>query len=213
MNVEVLIQKNAAHPIPHQVLLSILHEYKRPNDKIHSLIQEQKLIPLKKGLYVWNSDVLPENFSIANTLYAPSYVSVESALSFYGLIPERVFSVSSMKCFVLEDLFAGKIHALLFRKWGNNIKGRDWYDLEWYIRKGVSLNLQHFLLRAIDSGDWVKETISQTEFTRLLRSRIESLNFEVAKKDVERFIPNPRVLDIWSKQYFLDLTKELKIKE
>ncbi|MHA6727321.1 hypothetical protein ACX3PU_04575 [Chryseobacterium sp. A301] len=125
MNVEVLIQKNAAHPIPHQVLLSILHEYKRPNDKIHSLIQEQKLIPLKKGLYVWNSDVLPENFSIANTLYAPSYVSVESALSFYGLIPERVFSVSSMKCFVLEDLFAGKIHALLFRKWGNNIKGRD----------------------------------------------------------------------------------------
>lgn len=96
MNVEVLIQKNAAHPIPHQVLLSILHEYKRPNDKIHSLIQEQKLIPLKKGLYVWNSDVLPENFSIANTLYAPSYVSVESALSFYGLIPERVFSVSSM---------------------------------------------------------------------------------------------------------------------
>ncbi|WP_459083737.1 hypothetical protein [Chryseobacterium sp. A301] len=85
--------------------------------------------------------------------------------------------------------------------------------MEWYIRKGVSLNLQHFLLRAIDSGDWVKETISQTEFTRLLRSRIESLNFEVAKKDVERFIPNPRVLDIWSKQYFLDLTKELKIKE
>lgn len=96
MNVEVSIQNNAAHPIPHQVLLSILHEYKRPNDKIHSLIQEQKLISLKKGLYVWNSDVLPENFSIANILYAPSYVSVESALSFYGLIPERVFSVSSM---------------------------------------------------------------------------------------------------------------------
>lgn len=96
MNIEVSIQKNAAHPIPHQVLLSILNEYKRPNDKIHSLMQEQKLIPLKKGLYVWNNDALPENFSIANMLYAPSYISVESALSFYGLIPERVFSVSSM---------------------------------------------------------------------------------------------------------------------
>lgn len=59
-------------------------------------MNEGKLISLKKGLYVWNSDSLPENFSIANILYTPSYVSLESALSFYGLIPERVFSISSM---------------------------------------------------------------------------------------------------------------------
>lgn len=76
--------------------MSFFKNYKRPNDKIHSLIQEQKLITLKKGLYVWNSDHLPENFSIANVLFAPSYVSAESALSFYGLIPERVFSTVSM---------------------------------------------------------------------------------------------------------------------
>ncbi|KFC21517.1 Transcriptional regulator, AbiEi antitoxin, Type IV TA system [Epilithonimonas lactis] len=96
MSIEVLIRKYSAHPIPHQVLISLLQGYKRPNDKIHSLINEEKLISLKKGLYVWNSDSLPENFSIANILYTPSYISVESALSFYGLIPERVFSVSSM---------------------------------------------------------------------------------------------------------------------
>lgn len=96
MGFEVSIQKYAEHPIPHQVLLSLLRDYKRPNDKIHSLIKEGKLISLKKGLYVWNSNSLPENFSIANVLYNPSYVSLESALSFYGLIPERVFSVSSM---------------------------------------------------------------------------------------------------------------------
>lgn len=96
MNIEASIQKYAAHPIPHQVLLSLLQEYRRPNDKIHSLLKEQKLISLKKGLYLWNSTTLPEYFSIANILYTPSYVSVESALSFYGLIPERVFTVSSM---------------------------------------------------------------------------------------------------------------------
>ena len=118
-----------------------------------------------------------------------------------------------VKCFVLEDLFAGKMHALLFRKWGNNVKGRDWYDLEWYIRKGVNLNLQHFLSRAKDSYDWEKETISETEFIMLLTERIENLNVEIAKRDVERFIHNPKVLDIWSKQYFLDLIKLLKIKE
>lgn len=118
-----------------------------------------------------------------------------------------------VKCFVLEDLFAGKMHALLFRKWGNNVKGHDWYDLEWYIRKGVHLNLQHFLSRAKDSSDWAKETISKIEFIDLLTKRIENLNIEIAKKDVERFIPHPKVLDIWSKQYFLDLIKMLKIKE
>ncbi|MCO5231233.1 MAG: nucleotidyl transferase AbiEii/AbiGii toxin family protein [Chitinophagales bacterium] len=118
-----------------------------------------------------------------------------------------------VKCFVLEDLFAGKMHALLFRKWGNNVKGRDWYDLEWYIRKGVNLNLQHFLSRAKDSSDWKNETISEIEFIDLLTKRIENLNIVIAKKDVERFIHHPKGLNIWSKQYFLDLIKMLKIKE
>jgi hypothetical protein len=64
-----------------------------------------------------------------------------------------------VKCLTLPNLFAGKMHALLFRKWGENVKGRDWYDMEWYIKKGTSLNLNHFLIRAIDSGDWHKETL------------------------------------------------------
>lgn len=96
---------------------------------------------------------------------------------------------------------------------GNNFKGRDWYDLEWYIRKGVNLNIQHFLSRAKDSSDWGKESISETEFINFLTERIENLNVEIAKKDVESFILNPKLLEIWSKHYFLDLVKMLKIKE
>jgi hypothetical protein len=44
-----------------------------------------------------------------------------------------------VNCFTLPDLFAGKMHALLFRKWKTRVKGRDWYDLEWYIKKGGNL--------------------------------------------------------------------------
>jgi len=62
---------------------------------------------------------------------------------------------------------AGKMHALLFRKWKNNVKGRDWYDMEWYIKKGVALHLSHFVLRARDSGDWDKETMTITEFKKI----------------------------------------------
>ena len=51
-----------------------------------------------------------------------------------------------VKCFSLPDLFAGKMHALLFRKWKSRVKGRDWFDMEWYIRKGVPLHLDHFFI-------------------------------------------------------------------
>lgn len=117
-----------------------------------------------------------------------------------------------VKCFIATDLFAGKMHALLFRKWKNNVKGRDWYDMEWYIKKGIPLNLDHFLLRARDSGDWTKATISEEEFRMLLKEKIESVNLVRVKADIARFIPDQRVLDIWSVNYFKDLVSHLKIE-
>jgi hypothetical protein len=52
------------------------------------------------------------------------------------------------------------MHALLFRKCKNRVKGRDWYDLEWYIKKGVQLNLEHFLKRAQETGDWNEKILT-----------------------------------------------------
>ncbi|QES88888.1 type IV toxin-antitoxin system AbiEi family antitoxin domain-containing protein [Rhizosphaericola mali] len=85
-----------SQPISHQVLMSLLKDYKRPNDKINELVKDDKLIPLKRGVYIWNSAQQPENFTIANALYGPSYISVESALSFHSIIPEQVFGITSM---------------------------------------------------------------------------------------------------------------------
>jgi len=118
-----------------------------------------------------------------------------------------------VKCFTLADLFAGKMHALLFRKWGNNVKGRDWYDMEWYIKKGVSLNLHHFLLRAKDSGDWNQENITEPAFKQLLNARIDTVDINRVKADISRFIPDPKVLEIWSAPYFHHLVEQLKIME
>jgi predicted nucleotidyltransferase component of viral defense system len=117
-----------------------------------------------------------------------------------------------VKCFTLSSLFAGKMHALLFRKWKNRVKGRDWYDLEWYVKKGVPLNLQHFLQRAKDSKDWTEDTISQDQFITLLKNRIKEVSFDSIKDDVIRFIKNDEVLQIWSPAYFKDLSERLKFK-
>lgn len=118
-----------------------------------------------------------------------------------------------VKCFDLPSLFAGKMHALLFRKWKNRVKGRDWYDMEWYIRKSVPLSLTHFLARAIETGDWEKETITSKEFLHILTEKIRTTSIENIKADVRPFIRNQNQLKIWSTTYFLDLVKLLKIEE
>ncbi len=117
-----------------------------------------------------------------------------------------------VNCMTLPNLFAGKMHALLFRKWKNRVKGRDWYDLEWYIRKGVKLNLNHFLLRAKESGDWSLDEMNETQFLEILQSKIETINIKNVKEDVASFIPEQNRLDIWSNDYFLKLTKLLKFE-
>ena len=61
------------------------------------------------------------------------------------------------------------------------MKGRDWYDMEWYTKKGVPLNLNHFALRALDSGDWMKETITENEFRDLLSARIDTVDMDRVK--------------------------------
>ena len=117
-----------------------------------------------------------------------------------------------VKCFVLPDLFAGKMHALLFRKWGQNVKGRDWYDMEWYIKKGTVLNLDHFALRAKDSGDWDRDTITETELLELLTKKINTVNMHYIKADIKRFIRDQSGLEIWSPKFFHELVGHLKVK-
>ncbi len=102
------------------------------------------------------------------------------------------------------------MNALLFRKWKNRVKGRDWYDLKWYIKKGIPLDVNHFLARAKDTQDWQEDSTSKEQIIELLNKKIESVSFPSIKEDVVRFIKNDEVLTIWSPQYFKDLISHLK---
>lgn len=117
-----------------------------------------------------------------------------------------------VKCYTRPSLFAGKMHALLFRKWLNRVKGRDWYDLEWYIKKGIPLDITHFLTRAKDTNDWLDTNISKEQIIDLLDTKIKSVSFKNIREDVIRFIPNEDVLNIWSPKYFSDLIGKMKFE-
>ncbi|MDI7260102.1 MAG: hypothetical protein QME90_09295 [Thermodesulfobacteriota bacterium] len=85
----------------YQTLLNCLKDYERPRDKIRALLRSGAIIRVKKGLYVFGPDYSRGPFSrelLANLIYGPSYVSIDYALSYYGLIPERVETVTSVTC-------------------------------------------------------------------------------------------------------------------
>lgn len=137
-----------------------------------------------------------------DTLPPPGFTTEEKLLlqpfSFY------------VKCFSLPDLFAGKTHALLFRNWKSRIKGRDWFDFEWYVRNRTSLNLDHFIIRARQSGH-LEGSLSVAEFRQLLESRIDALDVTAAVDEVSRFVNNSEALKIWSRDYFKQLAQRIEV--
>lgn len=86
-------------PLTHQIVAESLGEYSRPNDKISELVKGNFLISLRRGLYVPGPELellMPHLFMVANHLRGPSYISLESALAHWGMIPERVYETSSI---------------------------------------------------------------------------------------------------------------------
>ncbi len=99
MDIRTALRALSTQPLTYQLLASLLKDYKRPNDKILSLKADGLIEPVKKGLYIAGRSLgaeRPESTLIANHILGPSYVSMESALAHYGLIPEKVFAVTSM---------------------------------------------------------------------------------------------------------------------
>lgn len=113
------------------------------------------------------------------------------------------------RCFSLPDLFAGKMHALLFRDWKNRVKGRDWYDFEWYVRQGIKLSWTHLHERILQFNG---EDLTREQFTTLLEAKLKTTNIKMVKADVEPFIIHPHELDIWSNDYFLQIAQMMQFE-
>lgn len=119
----------------------------------------------------------------------------------------------SVRTYVLPDLFAGKMHAVLCRRWKTRVKGRDWYDLVWYVANHPELNLSHLEQRMRQSGDWANESPLTTEsFRTLLDNTIDSLDIDQVRGEVEPFIKQPEHLGIWSKDFFRDVASKVRLK-
>ncbi len=118
----------------------------------------------------------------------------------------------AVRTYTLPDLFAGKVHAILCRKWKNRVKGRDWYDLVWYLTNSPVLHLAHLEHRMRQSGHWlVSAKLDHETLNEFLGQAVEKLNIDQARKDVRPFVKNQEVLEVWSKEFFRAVVDRIKV--
>lgn len=137
----------------------------------------------------------------------PAFAQFENK---YRLLP----SPYQVKLYDMSSLFAGKIHAVICRSWKNRVKGRDLYDYVFYLLRQAKVNLPHLQARLEDSGTLPENGVfSRETLLKMLQERFETIDFEQAKQDILPFIVNPDKLDLWSKDFFMDITNNLQVAE
>ncbi len=158
-----------------------------------------------------NTDVYDVTFQTEKSIKIKIEVDTQPPLKFSTeqkllLLPESFM----VRCFTPSSLLAGKMHALVYRQWKNRVKGRDWYDFEWYIRHGIPLDFTHLQERVLqfNGGD-----IGKDAFLERLKERLATADINQVKADVMPFVRNPKELDIWSNDYFLQLAGMLRFEE
>jgi predicted nucleotidyltransferase component of viral defense system len=118
----------------------------------------------------------------------------------------------SVLTFQPADLFATKLHAIICRAWKTRIKGRDWYDLIWFISQDIPVRLAHLCERLRHSQHWPKEApFNRTDLLNLLEQRITEVDFELAKQDVLPFVCNQAPIDLWSKDFFKQIIARIQV--
>ena len=136
----------------------------------------------------------------------PALASFENK---YNLLPIP----HEVKLYDMPSLFAGKIHAVICRAWNTRVKGRDLYDYVFYLSRRTGVNVEHLTERLKESGYIDKQTTCEIDdIKKMLCERFDNIDFNQAKKDVEPFIKNPSVLDVWSKDFFKQITENLYAK-
>ena len=157
-----------------------------------------------------NTDVYDITFQTEKSVKIKIEVDTQPPLKFKTeqkllLLPQSFMT----RCFTLPTLFAGKMHALVYRAWKNRVKGRDWYDFEWYVRHNIPLDFTHLSERALQFN---QEEFDKETFLQKLNERLAAADINQVKADVLPFVRNPKELDIWSNDYFLQLAKMIRFE-
>ena len=191
---------------------AVIEEFKASGREVLITKKEKKVQTKVESAFLNdNTEMYDLSFKTEKEIKIKIEVDTDPPLGFLTEQKLSLMPFSFMtRCFTLPDLYAGKMHALIFRSYKNRVKGRDWYDFEWYVRHDVSLDFAHFQIRAKEFNGL---DIDNEEFIKMLKEKIGTTDINVVKRDIMPFIQNPAELDIWSNDYFLQLADRIKYRQ
>lgn len=194
-----------------QYFQPIIDEFKVVEREVEIKKKEKKNFGKVESAFLKdNTDVYDISFQTDKSIKIKIEVDTQPPLKFRTeqklLLQPHSFMT---RCFVPSDLFAGKMHALVYRAWKNRVKGRDWYDFEWYVRHNIPLGFNHLAERAYQFNN---EEIDPHTFVMKLKEKLASADINQIKSDVLPFVKNPKELDIWSNDYFLQLADMMRFE-
>lgn len=150
-----------------------------------------------------NTDVFDVSFQTEKSIKIKIEVDTRPPMKFHTeqklLLQPQAFMT---RCFTLPDLFAGKMHALVYRAWQNRVKGRDWYDFVWYVSNNVPLDFDHIAERVREFNG---EEVDRDSFLSKLKERLTTADINQVKSDVLPFIRDAKELDLWTNDFFLQV--------
>ena len=191
---------------------AVIEEFKASGREVLITKKEKKVQTKVESAFLNdNTEMYDLSFKTEKEIKIKIEVDTDPPLGFLTEQKLSLMPFSFMtRCFTLSDLYAGKMHALIFRNYKSRVKGRDWYDFEWYVRHDVSLDFAHFQIRAKEFNGL---DIDKEEFIKMLKEKIGTTDINMVKRDVMPFIQNPAELDIWSNDYFLQLADRIKYRQ
>lgn len=189
----------------------IIEEFRKAGLEVIIQKKEKKIFGRVESAFLKeNTEVYDIKFQTKKTIKVKIEMDTDPPLGFdtEQKMLAQPFSFYT-RCLTLPYLYAGKMHALVYRAWQRRIKGRDWYDFEWYVRHHVPLDFKHLQERI---HEFSGKTVSKEEFMEMLREKLNNTDINLVKQDVTSFVDDPHELDIWSNDYFLQLADMMVFK-
>lgn len=146
------------------------------------------------------------------TLKIKFEVDVDPATSFETEIKTLLLpSPYTVKTLTLPSLFAGKMHAALLRKWKTRIKGRDFYDVQWYMARNTPIK-KSYLEEKMKASDALDEPLTEELLINLFEKRADAIDWQQAQGDVLGFLKDKNQVKLWSADFFKTIIKNVKLE-
>ena len=191
---------------------AIIEEFRLASHEVSIVKKDKKTFGRAESAFLKdNTEAYDIKFQTKKTVKVKIELDTDPPLAFETeqLALQQPYSFMT-RCFTLPDLYAGKMHAMVYRAWQRRVKGRDWYDFEWYVRWNTPLDFKHLQERIREFNG---EEVTKESFMSLLRNKLATTDIKRVKEDVIGFVDNPHELDIWSNDYFVQLADRIVFKE